>query len=485
MNVEVLNEKEAFRAEKYDPFRAKLDRIASTVLEKPLESMWFSAMLELRRIQRGIESGESLPPEAINFWNDYGKPVKDILVAEARPESVPEPAMQEEFVSPARRAIQVIHKVSNVFSRDDEAETEPRDIQYLSFDELLHMSDRFRMGVGVDEQDHERRYFYVYSPARDEWIEYPIPNTDKVLHKGGMGRTILKILNNEDPELTESELPPNDFDYIAVKSAEADDDLKGLRTDPDGVEEVDALDLQTLMSNRDLDMNNAFVGKDGLVFAESAYNAARTGKIAIVSTKRDLYGSEIFFYEGVRLIKNRGMMRLLKTISEGKATSFDLPPLNKQVDLGIYWLILAKRFSGKPKFPLFMDKLFELAKQMGQVHEGEEGVYDVLDRVHQQYPFFNFDGSALDEEGVARWLGRKLVKQVDKKYRDKNGVPSLLNMVRAKDDTVPYEVSLKNYHHDNEKLEEIRAEWAVFINRCRRRTTDYMDESVNDVDEEQ
>lgn len=483
MSGGALSERESLRAEKYDPFRAKLDGVTVAVLEKPLGNMWFSAMLELRRMQKAVEYGENLPQEAIRFWNDFGKSVVDVLVLEARPESID--ITQEEPASPARRAIQAIHKVSDIFFRDEDIETEPGIIKRLGFDQLCQMSDRFKVEIGQDEQGSERKYFYIYSPKRDEWIEYPIPNTDKVLHKGGMGRTILKILYNNDPELAESELPPNDFDYIAVKSVEAEEDLKGLRTDPSGVEEVDVINLDALMSNRDLDMNNAFVGRDGLVFAQTAYDAARTGEIAIVSTKRDLYGSEIFFYESTRLIKNRGMMRLLKTLSEEKATSFDLLPLNKQIDLGIYWLILAKRFSDKPDSPLFMDRLFELVKQMGQVHENEENVYDVLDRVHQQYPFFNFDGISLDEEGVARWLGRKLVKQVDKKYRDINEIPSLLDMVREKDDTVPYKVSLRDYQHDPKKLEKIRSQWTAFINRCRRRTTDYLDGSVSDVDEEE
>lgn len=428
-----------------------------------------------------MNGGGDLPPETVDFWRNYGEPVIDILVHEVRPAG---DCKQPSPVTRAKRAIQVMHEVSEVFSRDEDTETAERVTQHLGFDELCQLSERFKTDTKIDETGTERKYFYIYSPKRDRWFEYPIPNTDYVLHKGGLGRTILKVLYNEDPDLSESELPPHDYDYIAVKCSEAEEDLKGLRADPDGIEEVVSINLDVLMNNRDLDINNAFVGRDGLVFAESAYWSAVSGKIAIVATKRGIYGSEVFFHEGVRLIKNRGMMRLVKTVAEGKATSFDFMPLNEQVDLGIYWLVLAKRFAGKADFPLYMDRLFELAKQMGQVREGETTVYEVLDRVHAKYPFYSFDGRPLDEEGVARWLGRKLIKQVDKKYRDVNSVPSLLDMERSPKDTETYEVSLADYKPDHEKLETIRSGWNNYLARCRRRTVDYLDETREDDENE-
>ncbi len=474
-------EKENLRTEVYAPFRTVLDDLETRVLESPMERMWFSAMLELKHIEKIADMGEEVPPETLEFWSEYGEPVMDVLVHEVRPVGGQQ---TDSSISRAKRAIQVMHEVSDVFCRDEEVVTVERIIHHLDFDELCQMSDRFQTAIKVDETGAERRYFYIRSPKRNEWFEYPIPNTNAVLHKGGLGRTILKVLYNDDRELTEAELPPHDYDYIAVKCKDAENDLKGLRADPDGIEEVLTIDLHILMNNRDLDINNAFVGQDGLVFAESAYWAARTGKIGIVATKRGIYGSEIFYHEGVRLIKNRGMMRLLKTVAEGKATSFDSLPLNEQVDLGIYWLVLIKRFASQPSYPLFADRLFELAKQMHQVHDGEETIYDVLDRVHTRYPFYNFDGRPLDEEGVARWLGRKLIKQVDKKYRDVYEIPSLLDLVRTRGDTNPYEVSLANYVPNTQRLEHIKAGWNSYLARCRRRTAEFLEQTKEDSDNE-
>ncbi len=481
MNQEVLSEKEARRSEIYEPFRTILDQFETGVLEKPVEQMWFSAMLQLRRVQKDVNGGEILLPEIIGFWNTFGKPIVNVLALETQ--LVPD-IKQDKPVTQARRVIQAIHRVSTVIDTDRNTEIDPQKILYLDFDELLKMSDRFRTKTELDEEGNQRRYFSIYSSKKDAWFEYPIPKTDKVLHKGGLGRTMLKILFGSDLKLVESELPAHDFDYIAVKCPEAEEDLRGLKADFGGVEEVDALCLDTLMNNRDLTLNNAFVGNRGLIYAESALEATKKGKIDIVATKRGIYGSEIFFHQGVRLIKNRGMMRLLKTLAEEKAVSFDFLPLNEQIDLGIYWLILARRFANRSNFPLLMDRLFELSRQIGQIHEGEEDVYDVLDRVHQKYPFYNFDDSPIDEEGVARWLGRKLMKQVDKKYRDEYEVPSLLNLDRRNGDTISHEVSLRNYQPDLEKLEKIKTGWKAYISRCRRRTVEHLEELSNDIGEE-
>ncbi len=236
------------------------------------------------------------------------------------------------------------------------------------------------------------------------------------------------------------------------------------------------------MNNRDLDLNGCFMGSDGLTYSTQALEAARTGKINIVATKRGIYGSEVFYHEGTRLIKNRGIMRYLKTVAEGKAQSFEFLPVNEQVNLGIYWLVLAKRMSRKENAPEIMDKLFYLGRQIQQTEEGEEHIYDVLDRVHTKYPFFDFDGKPLDKTGLARWLHRKFLRQIDKKYRDKNSIPTNLTLTRSEEDTIPYTVSLDAYSSRPDKLEKIKNGWDTFLRRSRRRTSQFH-EGADDSDE--
>lgn len=50
-------DKEQLRAEIYDPFRAIMDGIEARVLERPLEKMWFSAMWEIKHIEKAVERG--------------------------------------------------------------------------------------------------------------------------------------------------------------------------------------------------------------------------------------------------------------------------------------------------------------------------------------------------------------------------------------------------------------------------------------------
>jgi hypothetical protein len=243
------------------------------------------------------------------------------------------------------------------------------------------------------------------------------------------------------------------------------------------------------MNNRDLDLNNAFISRDGLVFDQLAKKSAQTGKIEIIATKRGIYGTEIFFHEGIRLIKNRGMMRLVKTLAEEKAKSFNFIPLNEQVDFGIYWLVLSRRSVDKPNFPELLDRLFLLGQQIKQVRPDEQNIFQVLDRVHQKYPFYDYK-SQLDDKGLVKWLNGKLFNQIDKKYRDLYHIPTTLSLVRSENDTIPYEVRL-DYSPNQQNLEFIKNEWPNYLRRCQARFQDHqesligksIDESPNEENE--
>jgi hypothetical protein len=461
------------REEKYAPFRELLDEVEGRILNQPAENWWFLTLLFLLRKTKAVaQNPTDFPTEMKTFFTQYGPLFLQLIRSEAAHPSVT-PASQasptQEQEANATAAVRVMHALSEILMADEEIAYEEHTITHLTFEELCQLSPRFRYETKI-ENGVSRDYFCVYSVAKDNWYCYPLPRTEQVLHKGGLGRTILKILTGVSSELIEAELPPNDFDYVAVKNEEGIRDVHELHADPDGVEWIHELDLQELMNNRDLDINNAFIGKNGIYFAESALESAKKGKIAIVATKRGIYGSEIFFYQGVRLLKNRGIMRLMKTIAEGKAESFDFLPINEHIQLGIYWLVLAKRFSQRKNFAVVLDRLFELGKRIGQVPVEATTVFEVLDAVHEKYPFFDFEDAPLDEEGVARWLGRKFINQIDKKYRDIFEIPSLLMIPRAEGDTEAYEAHLRDYRPDPDRLEHIRQEWPNFIRRARRRT---------------
>lgn len=482
MSLEILNDKNVDRSQRYDPFRSILDDIKKRSIGCTPQEIWFSSTLNLgRTLKLSNQPENNLSQDTIDFLSRYGEKVFDSLMQETKLRPHQDNINQPQNYNGVTDAI---HKVSEIFSEDETPETEPRQIEFLTFDQLCNLSSRFKQSIKKDENGVSRKYFYIYSESRQKWYEYPIPNSDKVIHKGGIGRTILKVLYCPDNRLIESELPANDFDYIAEKCPQAESDLKGLRPDRGGVEEVKEIDLEVIMNNRDLDLNNSFVKKDGLVFDQLAKKSAETGNIEIIATKRGIYGTEIFFHEGIRLIKNRGMMRLVKTLAEEKAKSFNFLPLNEQVDFGIYWLVLSRRSVNKPNFPELLDRMFLLGKQIKQVRPEEHNIYDVLDRVHQKYPFYDYQ-SELDDKGLAMWLKNKLFNQIDKKYRDLYHIPSSLTLVRSENDTTPYQVKL-DYSPNPKNLEFIRNEWPNYLQRCQARFQNHqqlIEESIEEKDE--
>jgi hypothetical protein len=201
--------------------------------------------------------------------------------------------------------------------------------------------------------------------------------------------------------------------------------------------------------------------------------AAKTGHISLKAEDRGIYGSENFYFNGEKLAKNRGMFRLIKFVAEGKATSFDMKPLNEQVRFGIYWLVLARKFASKKNGGTLLNRMFELGKRMHQVPDDVEDIYGMLNRVHEQAAFFDFQDSALDDVGLARWLNTKLSKFAQKTFRARHGIPSSLEMERKEGDTTPYRVSLDGYVDDPVRDAHAKEQWDTFIEACRRRTAEY------------
>jgi hypothetical protein len=133
--------------------------------------------------------------------------------------------------------------------------------------------------------------------------------------------------------------------------------------------------------------------------------------------------------------------------------------------------------------------LFLLGQQIKQVRPDEQNIFQVLDRVHQKYPFYDYK-SQLDDKGLVKWLNGKLFNQIDKKYRDLYHIPTTLSLVRPENDTIPYEVRL-DYSPNQQNLEFIKNEWPNYLRRCQARFQDHqesligksIDESPNEENE--
>ncbi len=83
------------------------------------------------------------------------------------------------------------------------------------------------------------------------------------------------------------------------------------------------------------------------------------------------------------------------------------------------------------------------------------------------------EDAALNQVGLARWLGGKLVKLADRRFRQEERVASGMGLERTPGDTVPYRVSLDEYVPDATRIASAQAGWSRFVMECNRRTQAY------------
>lgn len=360
------------------------------------------------------------------------------------------------------RGQEYVHAIEALFMLPEAKEAEPLEIRRLSLEALASVDPK-RLRVERTETGTQVAF---RANARAKWTRALVPELDGVYYKGGLPRILLKTALGATGPTLAAEIPMNDVDVLSARDENALGVLAEaarLGADADGVEFVESIDWQAVMPARDVNLNQVLFGKEGLVYTTNAEEAVRTGSLRIESKDRGLYGTETFFHDGVPLIKNRGMYRLFKFVAENKAVSFDQIPLNRQVDFGIYWLVLARKFATKPNGGELLNRLFELARRAGQVRDGEDDVYDVLRRVHGQFPFFEFNQAKQSEPDVLRWLGRKLSTMADRKFRITRGMRLAQTFERRPGDTVPERVSLEGYAGDVARDAQVANDWDAFV----------------------
>lgn len=462
------------RKQEYEPFRQKLD-VVENIITADHESWWFRTMLFLRRLQRSLEQH---PEEYTEGIHQYATQLVAQIIAELATE------VDKEGDS-VLRGHEAILRISEGVPVGQQIEIPRVRVRSMSLSTLAQKSDKVSI-ITMETKTGERRGLRILD-SEGQPHDFPLPEIDGIYHKGGISRVIVKLIADVDSALLDAELPPNDFDIIADSALPThlvETEAAAMQVDPDGIEYVSSLNFERLFVERDLNINMVFVGADTVYFAEEAIEAARTGLLQVMSAHRGIYGTEVFVYDDQVLLKNRGLMRLFKTVAEGKATHFEFTKLNENISFGIYWLVLFRKFAAKDNAALYLDRLFELAKQTNMLPEGTSNIIEVLDASHAKYPFFDFDASGLDKVGVVRWLGNKLLRQVDASYRHNNRIPNELVIDRTKGDDVPYRVDLDNYVADPQKLAWISSEIPRFYERSRQRTRAYKEASNDAVFDE-
>lgn len=154
-----------------------------------------------------------------------------------------------------------------------------------------------------------------------------------------------------------------------------------------------------------------------------------------------LFGHDIFYYNNQEYIAARGLQRLVKFISEGKAKYFEIPRYNLDVEVGIYWLVMIRKVlrKGKKSFYL-LDRIFQCAKQMGETEADDfNGFFKEL---RGKYP--DFDYHDLGSEGAVKWIAGRYIKAVRKNIRSRFNIKSHDIPINEDDTLIRVEIDHEN-----------------------------------------
>lgn len=303
-----------------------------------------------------------------------------------------------------------------------------------------------------------------------------IPEDFPIGQKGGGPRAVLDIDQKAPQSMIDSEFPWNDVD---VAGAGEEHNLRMVAEvmgiDPDGLEIFTGseVDFSDFAMGRDTNQNQVFLDAEGLHYSDEALQAAQTGHIEIVGgykRNKAIYGKDLFTLDGITLAKPRGLMRLVKPVAEGKALDFDYLGMNTVMDFGVFYLFLGRKWNGKKRFGLNMQRMFYIGQQMHQVREDEENIMQVFERVHTQYPFYDMYKQINCLRELVRYMSGKLIKQIDREFGWTYRIPSGIQLVRTPGDNIPYRISLEGFVPSARMNRQVNEWWPQFLRECRKRT---------------
>lgn len=443
--------------------RHELVPFAHALVNNEPNQWWWQSARTLIRLERSVTQ---LPPEARAYFEERLPQVRSVLN---------EP--NKYGTDPVLAAESMIMELSMSMAERFSKEFIPTESHFLPLEDIVRShQDTFEL-TDTSLNGLDMRILHVKD--QDSAVhQLPLPKNQGVWHKGGPARLVLDIIAGAPQSMINNEIPWNDLDMIATGSEEhARSVADTIGVDHDGVEILgsDQLCLQKYFMGRDTTQNQVCLGAEGIYYSSDAYETARTGHTKLVGEyipNKAIYGMDKATIQGIELVKARGLMRLAKAVAEGKALSYDYKPINSALDLGVFWLFLARKWSKKPQFGNLMQRLYHIGAQMSQVHDNEPHVFDVLRRVHQTYPFFDMDQNIDDLTGLVRWKMRKLAKQCDREYGWEAQVPCGLQLPTS-DNSASIKIYLNGFQPDSEVSDEIASYWPNFINECRSRTSVY------------
>lgn len=438
------------------------------IIEGDPHSWWHATARLLLNFRRQLQ--EHPNPDV----RDYFEFQIATLLEKLRDVSVFTPSGQDDFASLADH---LIMNFSMEIAAPFEQKEFPIKTNFLPLEEMVkNQPDRFftesRLINGED-----CIVLHVKHPSEELWQEIPLPKNRKVWHKGGPARVVLDIVAHAPLSMQKSEFPWNDFDALVGDKRKNKKAALNIGVDADGIEYMGEANLNfpRYCAGRDTTQNQVCLGAEGLYYSQAALTTAMTGHTKTENeyvANKAIYGIDKMIIQGEQIAKPRGLMRLIKTVVEGKALSFDHISLNSLLDLGTYPLFLAKRWQNKDQFPEYLQRTYYLLKQMNQIKDEEKNMFDVLERAHQKYPYFDFDSEVRFPIEVVRWKSRKLIKQIDREMGWQFRIPTGMEITRVTGDNIPRKISLEGFIVDQNQL-DVQERWNQFLEKSRQRTILY------------
>ncbi len=464
-----------------EQFRENIVKIPEAFESTP-NNWWLSSVKLLSKLDKGLHTLED--SEIIDYYHSQ----IEYLYSRLR-KACHLPSLTENQICAFTDS--VIMDSSARMAQIYESDSRELKVHFIPIEQLVELNpERFSLEeVQIREKTaHKLNIKRRNSNTIDTILLPPESKKYRLYHKGGPPRYILDIVAGSPQSMQDSEVPFNDYDMMAYGSAAAKEMALLLGADTEGVEfggTTPKLDFPLYARSRDTTQNEILLGAEGLFFTDAAYESAKTGRVRLTSeyiANRAIYGIDHTFVEGVKVATPRGQMRCLKALCEGKALSFFYTPVSSQFDLGIYSLFLAKKWMKKESLPRNLDRMYYILNEMGHVRNGENNIFDTLNRMHREYPFFDFNTQSLNSQELVKWKVKKLIRQLDREYRWKNKLKTTFQIERKDGDLDEKIVSLEKYSQNKEIVKQFPYDrWKQFLKECEQRSLEYTKTAENET----
>lgn len=340
-------------------------------------------------------------------------------------------------------------------------------INFVSMDELAANPN---IKIEKNQDDY---CLYVSQKAK-----IVIPHRPNFYFKGGVSRLLLKTFLGVD---NATELPLNDFDAIISESelGSFSEFQNRYGLDPTGVEIYNnptieyPKDTLNLLDERDVTTNQSITSYQGIYFSDEAKKAILTGVTENLYSHHRIFGADGFKippagnYPSMYVLRARGLARVLKIIAERKADLGLIKNIEKQIDLGMYWLVCLRKAMNKPNAVSIIERYFLQAEEMGHSLPNEKPL-DFFNRHFLKYPFFVF-GQNLNRIEAVHWMIFKFIHTIWDELRYKHKIIREHHLERSFDENNKVKIGVNLQEKERkERKNEIGKKLPIFQQEWRK-----------------